>query len=79
MLSPPPGRGKCSSLGDEETSAISTWYNMSYNSDEPDLVFAFVYRSAAMLRALGKIPRPESGKPRLTIDLTGEDDRPSSL
>ena len=44
---------------------------MDYDSQKPDLVFEFHYRSIAMLQALGIIPSPKRTAP--IIDVSDED------
>jgi len=45
---------------------------MDYDSQKPDLVFEFHYRSIAMLQALGIIPPPKRAAPPI-IDVEDED------
>jgi len=45
---------------------------MDYDSQKPDLVFEFHYRSIAMLQALGIIPPPKREAPPI-IDVDDED------
>ena len=62
-------------LGDEQPHSSSAGYTGSYDSQKPDLVFEFHYRSIAMLQALGIIPPPKREAP-LVIDLEDEDVQP---
>jgi len=65
----------CTSLGNEKPRAAHGWYTVTYDSQEPVLVFEFRYRSLPMLQALGIIPGPKREAP-LIIDLEDEDTLP---
>jgi len=66
----------CVSLGDEQPAKLSNRnYSTVCDSEKPDLVFDFRYRSTPMLQALDIIPPPKSEAP-LVIDLEDEDALP---
>jgi len=59
----------CVSLGDEQVTKPITHYDMDYDSQKPDLVFEFRYRSMAMLQALGIVlPPKREASPAVDLD-----------
>jgi len=66
----------CVSLGDEQPHRSSGGaYHMVCNTEKPDLVFEFRYRSMAMLQALEIAPPPKREAPPI-IDVEDEDTLP---
>lgn len=65
----------CTSLGSQELCSPSTRYTADYNTNNPDLIFEFYYRPAAVLQAMRIIPLPKREAPPI-IDLEDEDGQP---
>ena len=59
------------SLGDEQPRRSTNYSKSVYNSQKPDLVFEFRYRSMAILQALEIIPSPKREAPPI-IDVEDE-------
>lgn len=65
----------CTSLGSQEPCSSFTRYTSSYDVNNPDLIFEFHYRPAAVLQAMRIIPLPKREAPPI-IDLEDEDGQP---